>query len=80
MLNLEVFDLERSHNVNVVDDIFSFKAMCVFDNCVYNNMQQFDLLHVHISLAELIMSKSITQFIALVLVVTEMSRDVFLWL
>ena len=31
MLNIEVFDLERSHNVNVVDDdIFSSKAICVF--------------------------------------------------
>ena len=41
MLNIEVLDLERSHNVSVVvDDIFSFKAMCVFDNCVYIIMQQ----------------------------------------
>ena len=31
MINIEVFDLERSHTVSVVDDdIFSSKAICVF--------------------------------------------------
>ena len=49
MLNIEVFDLERSHNVNVVDDdIFSSKSICVFfiTVCVLP-CSNCDLLHVH---------------------------------
>ena len=47
MLNIEVIDLERSHNVSVVDDdIFSRKAMCVFliTVCILS-CSNCDLLH-----------------------------------
>ena len=47
MLNMEVFDLERSHNVSVVDDdIFSSKAICVFliTVCISSG-SNCDLLH-----------------------------------
>ena len=47
MLNIEVFDLERSHNISVVDDdIFSSKASCVFliTVCI-SSCSNRDLLH-----------------------------------
>ena len=42
MLKIDVFDLERSHNVSVVGyDNFSAKAMSGrFDNCEYITLQQ----------------------------------------
>ena len=47
MLKIEVLDLERSHNVSVVDDdIFSSKAICVFliTVCI-SSCSNCDLLH-----------------------------------
>ena len=47
MLNIEVLDLERSHNVSVVDDdIFSSKAICEFliTVCI-SSCSNCDLLH-----------------------------------
>ena len=47
MLNIEVLDLERSHNVSVVHgDIFSCKAICVFliTVCI-SSCSNCDLLH-----------------------------------
>ena len=47
MLNIEVFDLERSHNVSVIHgDIFSSKAIYVFliTVCI-SSCSNYDLLH-----------------------------------
>ena len=56
MLNIEVFDLERSHSVSVDDDdIFSYKATCLFlitlciSSCSNNVIYYTNGAQIHVS-------------------------------